>query len=220
MSRNPFSRTIESLIPGAPTELLQQWLREHLSEYDRLKGRSALKSFRSASRRRIEAIAQELANRGVDASCIRSDDTVQEASTPVSTDRPTKKVKQQIMYIEAKPGLTGPARIGRVQLSKTGRTLYYAGQKFQSLKGAGFKANYFNVETGVEYWISRCRKDGQDTLYPGTVQIDEEVRDEYWLSIRERPDRVQDSEFRSESKYSKRRPQPEKPNGPASGPRR
>ncbi|WCB96165.1 hypothetical protein DSM104299_04921 [Baekduia alba] len=58
-----------------------------------------------------------------------------------------------IMYIENKAGgLTGPARIGRVAFSKTSRTLYYDGKSFQSLKGAGFKSNYYDTETGEEYW--------------------------------------------------------------------
>lgn len=54
----------------------------------------------------------------------------------------------RIMYIESKAGgLTGPARIGRVRFSKTGATLYYAGQYFQSLKGNGFKSNYYWLTT-------------------------------------------------------------------------
>jgi len=49
------------------------------------------------------------------------------------------------MYIESKAaGLVGPARIGRVTYSKTGKTLYHKGKAFQSLKGNGFKANYFD----------------------------------------------------------------------------
>lgn len=60
--------------------------------------------------------------------------------------------KTKIMYIEQKAGdLTGPARIGRVTYSKTGATLYYRGHEFRSLKGAGFKASYYHVETGDEY---------------------------------------------------------------------
>src|SRR5205809_8111180 len=54
---------------------------------------------------------------------------------------PTKKARARggrIMYIECKAeALTGEGRIGRVTFSQTGRTLYYHGQKFQSLKGAG-----------------------------------------------------------------------------------
>ena len=63
--------------------------------------------------------------------------------------------KTRIMYIECKAGsLTGPARIGRVTYSKTGASLFYRGKHFISLKGSGFKANYRDVETGEDYWIS------------------------------------------------------------------
>jgi hypothetical protein len=69
-------------------------------------------------------------------------------------------IKPRIMYIEYKGNdLTGPARIGRVTFSKTGETLYYRGRSFQSLKGDGFKANYYDVETLDEYWISGLRKE-------------------------------------------------------------
>src|SRR5690349_19314566 len=77
-----------------------------------------------------------------------------------------KATTGRIMYIESKAGgLVGPARIGRVTFSKTGKTLYYRGQEFRSLNGAGFKSNYYDVATGHEYWISGCRKDGRDRLY-------------------------------------------------------
>lgn len=39
--------------------------------------------------------------------------------------------RSRIMYIEDKSkGLEGPARVGRVFFSKTGKTLYYRGRKF------------------------------------------------------------------------------------------
>jgi len=67
-------------------------------------------------------------------------------------------MKSRIMCLESKAGgLVGPVRIGRVTFSKTGATLYYAGKSFQSLKGSGFKSNYFEVETGEPYWISLVR---------------------------------------------------------------
>jgi hypothetical protein len=93
------------------------------------------------------------------------------------------------MYIERKAGsLTGPARIGRVTYSKTGATIYYQGKEFRSLKGAGFKANYYEVEAGDEYWISGPRKDGGDALYATNIaaEIDSDVKDEYWAQIRNR----------------------------------
>ena len=79
-------------------------------------------------------------------------------------------------------------------------------RKLQSLKGAGYKANYHNVESGLHYWISKCRKDGNDTLYPGVVEIDDDAREEYWTEIRKMPENVQVTSFRSEGKYAKRRP--------------
>lgn len=90
--------------------------------------------------------------------------------------------RSKIMYIEDKSsGLEGEARIGRVYLSKTGKTLYYNGRKFRSQKGSGFKSNYYNVDTGAEFWISGPRKDRNDRLYGGNrgVEIDEDVRHEY-----------------------------------------
>jgi hypothetical protein len=102
-------------------------------------------------------------------------------------------MRARIMYIECKgDGLTGPARIGRVSFSKTGRTLYYDGKSFRSLKGTGFKANSFDVETGDHYWISGPRKDGADRLYGerNAVEIDDDVREEYWTGIRGMPSRA------------------------------
>ena len=99
-------------------------------------------------------------------------------------------MKSRIMYIESKAGgLVGPARIGRVTFSKTGATLHYAGKSFQSLKGRGFKSNYYEMESGESYWISGPRKDGQDSLYATNVapEVDEDVRDEYWSGIRGLP---------------------------------
>jgi hypothetical protein len=99
-------------------------------------------------------------------------------------------MKPRIMYIESKAeGLVGPARIGRVTYSKTGRTLFYGGKAFRSLNGRGFKANYYDVESGDEYWISGCRKDGRDRLYTSNlpIEIDEDVRAEYWELIRAKP---------------------------------
>jgi len=96
----------------------------------------------------------------------------------------------RIMYIERKAGeLTGEARIGRVTYSKSKKTVYYEGKAFQSLKG-GYKANYYETETGVEYWISGPKKDGTERLYGERipVEIDEDVREEYWTQIRREPE--------------------------------
>jgi hypothetical protein len=96
--------------------------------------------------------------------------------------------KTRIMYIEAKgEGLNGPARIGRVTFSKTGRSLHYGGRTFQSLCGAGSKANYVDLESGEHFWISGPRRDGLDRLYDQStrpVDVDADVAAEYWKDIR------------------------------------
>lgn len=96
--------------------------------------------------------------------------------------------KPRIMCIEDKSeSLNGPARIGRVTFSKTGKSIRYGGRTFQSLDGDGYKANYFDVDTGEEFWISGPRKDGNDRLYPESslpVEIDEDIAEEYWRNIR------------------------------------
>lgn len=90
--------------------------------------------------------------------------------------------RSRIMYIEDKTsGLLGPGRIGRIYFSKTGKTIYYKGLRFKSLKGRGFKSNYYEVESGGEFWISGPRKDQNDRLYGGNmgIIIDDDVRNEY-----------------------------------------
>lgn len=112
--------------------------------------------------------------------------------------------KTRIMYIEAKPEvLGGPARIGRVTFSNSGRSLYYRDRQFQSLGGQGFKSNYFDCETGEEYWISGCKRRGGDRLYGGMIEIDDDVRDEYWTEIRKLPERKNDRVIRDSGKYAR-----------------
>jgi hypothetical protein len=103
------------------------------------------------------------------------------------------KMRTRVMYIENKTDdLNGHGRIGRVSLSKTGKSIYYDGKTFRSLKG-GYKANYFDVETNEEYWISGPKKSGGDRLYGGGgIEIDEDAREEYWLEIRKQPSRVKE----------------------------
>lgn len=100
------------------------------------------------------------------------------------------------MYLEDKSGgLTGPARIGRVTFSKTGTTIYYRGKSYRRSTRGGSKANHLELETGADFWISGCRKDGADRLYGERipVEIDEDVRVEYWTEIGGAPERVSDA---------------------------
>lgn len=111
--------------------------------------------------------------------------------------------KSRIMYIEYKgeDGLIGKARIGRVKFSKSGQSIHYRGKTFETLKGYGFKSNYFDIETGEHYWISGCRKDGRDALYTTTAEIDADVLEEYWREIRDLPNNQHITSITVKSKY-------------------
>ena len=111
--------------------------------------------------------------------------------------------RTRIVYIENKgdDGIVGPARIGRVTFSKSGKSLYYRGQRFEPLRGSGFKSNYINVDTREYYWISGCKKDGSDALYSTAIEIDEDVREEYWTTIRNKPELKNAASLPRQGKY-------------------
>lgn len=69
--------------------------------------------------------------------------------------------------------------------------MYYEGKEFLKVKD-GFKHNCVELDSGLEYWISGCKKKGNDTLYSSNkpVEIDSDAREEYWTTIRNRPDLV------------------------------
>lgn len=79
--------------------------------------------------------------------------------------------RTQIKYIELKTGYhdDGPAWIGKVMLSKSGKMVYFNDHGFQ--KCIGIKGNYYDVETGEEYWISSVKKNGQDRHWAGKGKI-------------------------------------------------
>ena len=105
------------------------------------------------------------------------------------------------MFIEDKSAALsgGPARIGRVTFSKTGRTVYYQGRSFQ--RWEGFKSNHVDVKTGEEFWISGPRRDGLDRLYGERVpvEIDADCRAEYWTEIRRQPERAAEARTNPEA---------------------
>ena len=86
-----------------------------------------------------------------------------------------------IRYIELKTGYhdDGPAWIGKVKTSKSGRTVYFNNHAFQ--KYNGIAGNYIDVETGEEYWISGIKKNSLDRHWAGKgkIIIDQKVAEEY-----------------------------------------
>jgi hypothetical protein len=106
------------------------------------------------------------------------------------------------MWIEDKSSdLAGLARIGWVEIKNRGKKLIYKGKIFLSLRGRGFKANFYDTATRDEYWISGCRKDGRDALYNTNVEIDDAALEEYWVRIRNCPEKVDTRKFRAQGKY-------------------
>jgi hypothetical protein len=97
-----------------------------------------------------------------------------------------------IRYIELKTGYNdnGSAWIGRVQVSRSGQTVYFNGKAFKR-RGGGASGNHFDVETGDNYWISGVKKDGRDRHWAGSgkITIEASAVDEYLeMSAQERLD--------------------------------
>lgn len=88
-------------------------------------------------------------------------------------------MKSKLKYIELKTGYAdnGPAWIGNVEFSKSGKTVYFNGH---ALKGKGHGAC---SDTGTHdiYWISGIKKNGQDRHWAGKgrIMIDKNVVEEY-----------------------------------------
>ena len=93
----------------------------------------------------------------------------------------TKGQNRRLMYVELKSGFgdSGPARIGWVTFSKTGKSVYYSGKRFKQTSGVS--GNFIDVDTGDEYWISGVKKRGSNRHWAGSglIEIDADARDEY-----------------------------------------
>lgn len=81
-----------------------------------------------------------------------------------------------LRYIELKTGHSdnGPAWIGYVTSSKTGRTLYFNGRGLMKLKGqrrGESGGNYVDMETGDSFWVSGVKKNGEDRHWAGSGKV-------------------------------------------------
>jgi len=92
-----------------------------------------------------------------------------------------KNQENRIMYIELKTGYgdNGPAWIGKIKFSKSGQTVYFNNKGFKRF--SGINSNFYDIETGNEYWISGVKKNGEDRHWAGhgKIMIDEKVVDDY-----------------------------------------
>lgn len=81
-----------------------------------------------------------------------------------------------LRYIELKSGHSdnGPAWIGYVTPSKTGRTLYFNGRGLMKRKGqrrGESGGNYVDMETGESFWVSGVKKNGEDRHWAGSGKV-------------------------------------------------
>lgn len=82
---------------------------------------------------------------------------------------------------------SGPAWIGKVQLSRSGRTVYFNGKAFKRSKRV-VKGNHYDIETGDSYWISGIKMNGEDRHWAGSgkIIIEASVVDEYLRIVDEK----------------------------------
>ena len=97
-------------------------------------------------------------------------------------------MKHRLIYVELKSGHgdRGPAWIGYGEYSKSGKTVYFNDQAFQSSKGRGVGANFHDLESGKEYWISGIKREGGDRHWAGggIISVDQEALADY-LTLRD-----------------------------------
>jgi hypothetical protein len=97
---------------------------------------------------------------------------------------------RRIMYVQLKTGYDtdrGPSRIGWVRFSKTWRTAYFHGRTLRRWPGRS-NANFYDVETEEEFWVSGPKRDRTDGRYgPGLPEIDDDAREPYEQFLRGAP---------------------------------
>lgn len=96
-------------------------------------------------------------------------------------------MRTEIKYLELKSGFSdnGNAWIGLVSFSKSGKTIYFDGKAFQSLGGMEISGNYFDLESGNEYWISGVKKDMSDRhqFGGGKILVEKRILNDYLQTI-------------------------------------
>jgi hypothetical protein len=95
----------------------------------------------------------------------------------------TLGLKKRVMYVESKDssidGVQG--RIGWVTFSKSGKTIYYRDKVLKKIRGGGISGNFYEEQSGEEYWVSGVKKRGSNVHWAESaiVTIDEDAVDEY-----------------------------------------
>ena len=101
----------------------------------------------------------------------------------MKTSQLNRGESRRVMYVENKEGdIDGhTARIGWVEFSKSGKSIYYRGRTLKRIHGRGVRGNYYDEKSGDEYWISGVKKRGSNVHWAESVEIhiDADARTEY-----------------------------------------
>lgn len=92
-------------------------------------------------------------------------------------------MRTEIKYLELKSGFSGngPAWIGLVSYSKSGKTVYFNGIAFQRIGSDRIQGNFYDIESVDEYWISGVKKDMTDRhkFGGGKIFVEKRILNEY-----------------------------------------
>jgi len=88
---------------------------------------------------------------------------------------------RRIMFVQLKTGYNtdqGPSWIGWVDFNRTWNTARFHGRELR--RDQGIDSNFFDVETGEDFWLSGPKRDRTDARYgPATTVVDEDAREAY-----------------------------------------
>lgn len=85
------------------------------------------------------------------------------------------------MFVQLKTGFDtdrGPSWIGWVDFNRSWGTARFQGRELR--RSQSFDSNFFDVETGEDFWLSGPKRDRTDTRYgPATTVVEDDVREAY-----------------------------------------
>jgi hypothetical protein len=94
------------------------------------------------------------------------------------------------MYVQLKTGYDtdrGPSWIAWVRFTKTWKTAYFHGRTLRRWPGMS-DANFYDVETEEDFWVSGPKRDRSDGRYgPAMPEIDDDAREAYEAFLRGDP---------------------------------
>ncbi|MFH9685324.1 hypothetical protein ACH4LE_03180 [Streptomyces sp. NPDC017413] len=89
---------------------------------------------------------------------------------------------RRIMFVQLKTGYDtdrGPSWIEWVDFSKTWGTAHFHGRTLRRAGGM-FDANFYDIETGEEFWVSGPKRNRADTRYaPSAPEVEPDAADAY-----------------------------------------